>query len=309
MSKETVYVFGHKSPDTDTVTSALVYASLKRELGVDAVAVRLGELNKETEYVLDFAGVTAPDVVDTISADAAGVILVDHNEFQQSVDNIKDVRILEVVDHHRVANFETADPLYFRLEPVGCTATILLKLFKENNVDVSKKNAILMLSAIISDTLLFKSPTCTEADVAAGKELAAIAGIDVDVYGLDMLKAGTDLSDKSAGELITLDAKQFTMGDAKVMIGQVNAVDVEDIFVKQAELEVAIEALIAEHELDLFILAVTDIVNSNSEALVLGTKADIVETAFDVTLANNRAFLPGVVSRKKQIVPVLEGAF
>lgn len=309
MSNEKVYVFGHKSPDTDTITSAIVYASLKRALGVDAEAVRLGEINKETEYVLDFVGVEVPAKVDAIPADASGVILVDHNEFQQSADNIKDVRILEVVDHHRVANFETADPLYFRVEPVGCTATILLKLFKENKVDVSKENATLMLSAIISDTLLLKSPTCTDEDVAAAKELAEIAGVDAETYGLDMLKAGTDLSDKTAAELITLDAKQFTMGDAKVMIGQVNAIDVEDILSKQAQLETAIETLIAEHQLDLFVLAVTDIIESNSAAVALGTQTAIFEKAFDVTLTGNRAFLPGVVSRKKQIVPVLEGAF
>lgn len=304
-----VYVFGHQSPDTDTITSALVYASLKRELGIDAEAVRLGELNKETEYVLNYLNLEAPKLVERIEDDAKGVILVDHNEFQQSVNNIQDVNILEVVDHHRVANFETADPLYFRVEPVGCTATILLKLFKENDVAVSKENATLMLSAIISDTLLFKSPTCTDEDVKAAEELSEIAGIDVEEYGLAMLKAGTDLSDKSAKELLTLDAKEFTMGSSKLMIGQVNAVDVEDIYVKQAELEEEAAKLIAEKGLDLVLLAVTDIVNSNSDALALGACTDHVEKAFDVKLNNNRAFLEGVVSRKKQIVPNLEATF
>lgn len=309
MSHEKVYVFGHQSPDTDTITSAIVYASLKKELGLQAEAVRLGELNKETEYVLNYAKVDAPELVNHIDDRAKGVILVDHNEFQQSVNNIRDLHILEVIDHHRVANFETADPLYFRVEPVGCTATILLKLFKENKVDVSKENALLMLSAIISDTLLFKSPTCTNEDVQAAKELEKIAGVDAETYGLDMLKAGTDLSDKTAKELLTLDAKEFTMGESKLMIGQVNAVDVNDIYVKQAELEEEAAKLIAEKGLDLFLLAVTDIVNSNSDALAIGARTDNVEKAFNVSLENNRAFLEGVVSRKKQIVPDLENTF
>lgn len=137
------------------------------------------------------------------------VILVDHNERQQSADDIGSVRILEVIDHHRIANFETSDPLYYRAEPVGCTATILKKLYKENGVEISKETAGLMLSAIISDSLLFKSPTCTEEDVKAAKELAEIAGVDADTYGLEMLKAGADLSDKTVEQLITLDSKEF----------------------------------------------------------------------------------------------------
>src|SRR5699024_1771480 len=126
----------------------------------------------------------------------ADVMLVDHNEFQQSISDISEVNILAVVDHHRIANFETANPLYYRAEPVGCTSTIILKLYKENQVTIPKEIAGIMLSAIISDTLLFKSPTCTPEDEAAAKELAAIAEVDLNTYGLEMLKAGTNLSDK-----------------------------------------------------------------------------------------------------------------
>ncbi|MEJ8776597.1 manganese-dependent inorganic pyrophosphatase [Pseudogracilibacillus sp. ICA-222130] len=303
-----ILVFGHKNPDTDTICSALVYADVKRALGVDAEAVRLGNVNKETEYVLNYAKVEAPRLIEKVE-DAEAVILVDHNEFQQSVDNIRDVKIAEVVDHHRIANFETQDPLYFRAEPVGCTATILYKIFKENNVEISKTNALLMLSAIVSDTLLFKSPTCTEEDVKVAKALEAIAEVDVNVYGLDMLKAGTDLSDKTVEELLEMDAKEFTMGSAKVEIAQVNAVDVEAVYTKQAEFEAAIEKIIEEKELDLFLLVVTDILNSNSEALALGNASKNVEEAFQVQLAANRALLEGVVSRKKQIVTKLGATF
>src|SRR5699024_1750023 len=154
-----IVIFDNKSHDTDTIYSALVYADLMLTLDVDADAVRLVELNKETEYALHAAGVETPRYVEKIADDVDSVILVDHNEFQQSVDNIKELTISEVIDHHRIANFETKDPLYFRAEPVGCTATILTKIFKEKQVEISATNAKLLVSAIISDTLLFKSPT------------------------------------------------------------------------------------------------------------------------------------------------------
>lgn len=306
---EKTFIFGHKNPDTDSICSALVYADLKKTIGENVEAIRLGEINKETEYVLKNANVEAPRLVDEVDEEIEQVILVDHNEFQQSLDQIRDVKILEVIDHHRIANFETSDPLYFRAEPVGCTATILTKIFKEKNVEISKTNAILLLSAIISDTLLFKSPTCTDEDVETAKELEKIADIDAEKYGLDMLKAGTDVSDKSVKELLTMDAKEFTMGNAKVEIAQINAVDIDAIYEKQAELEEEMNKMIAEKDLDLFLLAVTDIINSNSDVLALGNASKNVEDAFNVQLEMNRALLKGVVSRKKQIVTNLEATF
>src|SRR5699024_4647514 len=146
-----------------------------------------------------------------------------------SISDISEVNILAVVDHHRIANFETANPLYYRAEPVGCTSTIILKLYKENQVTIPKEIAGIMLSAIISDTLLFKSPTCTPEDEAAAKELAAIAEVDLTAYGLEMLKAGTNLSDKSAAVLLDLDAKSFPMGSSNVRIAQVNTVDLNEV--------------------------------------------------------------------------------
>ena len=306
---EKVLVFGHKNPDTDTICSAIAYADLKKELGLLAEPVRLGEVNGETQYALDKFQFEAPRLVDKVAGEADGVILVDHNERQQSADDIDQVRILEVIDHHRIANFETSEPLYYRAEPVGCTATILNKIYKENNLEVPKAIAGLMLSAIISDTLLFKSPTCTEQDVAAAMELAEIAGVNAEEYGLAMLKAGADLSDKTISQLISLDAKEFTMGSAKVEIAQVNAVDPNEVMDKQAELEAAIQATIAAKDLDLFLFVVTDILTNDSVALALGKSADAVEKAYNVTLNNNIAVLKGVVSRKKQIVPVLTEAF
>jgi manganese-dependent inorganic pyrophosphatase len=302
---EKVLVFGHKNPDTDTICSAIAYANLKQKLGVNAEAVRLGQVNGETQYALDHFKAEAPRLAGQVSEEVDQVILVDHNERQQSADDIEKVKIIEVIDHHRVANFETSDPLYFRVEPVGCTATILNKMYKENNVEIEKNIAGLMLSAIISDSLLFKSPTCTEQDVEAARELAAIAGVDAEEYGLAMLKAGADLSTKTIDELITLDAKEFQMGSSKVEIAQVNTVDVNEVLARQADLEAALKNKISEKNLDLFVLVITDILTNDSAALALGTRAAAVEEAFNVTLNNNTATLKGVVSRKKQVVPVL----
>lgn len=302
---EKVLVFGHKNPDTDTICSAIAYAELKRQLGVDAEPVRLGNVNGETQYALDTFKAEVPRLVETVANEVNGVILVDHNERQQSVSDIEKVQVLEVIDHHRIANFETSAPLYYRAEPVGCTATILNKLYKENGVAIKPEIAGLMLSAIISDSLLFKSPTCTQQDIDAAHELAGIAGVDAAEYGLNMLKAGADLSDKSVAELITLDSKEFTMGSSKVEIAQVNAVDVQDVLSREAEVTAALNQVIADKGLDVFVFVVTDILNNDSVAIVLGSRTDAVEQAFNVKLADNKAVLKGVVSRKSQVVPVL----
>lgn len=306
---EKVLIFGHKNPDTDTICSAIAYANLKSKLGLDVEPVRLGELNGETEYALKTFNQEAPRLVSSVSSETNRVILVDHNERQQSADDIDKVQILEVIDHHRIANFETSDPLYYRAEPVGCTATILKKLYKENNVEIDKETAGLMLSAIISDSLLFKSPTCTEEDVQAARELAEIAGVDAEKYGLDMLKAGADLSDKTVEQLISLDAKEFQMGNSKVEVAQVNTVDIQDVLSRQEEIETVLQNVISQKNLDLFVFVVTDILNSDSTVLTLGGSANAVEEAYNVKLENNTALLKGVVSRKKQIVPVLTNIF
>ncbi|HAL00833.1 MULTISPECIES: manganese-dependent inorganic pyrophosphatase [unclassified Exiguobacterium] len=302
---EKVLVFGHKNPDTDTITSAIAYAELKKALGVNAEAIRLGEMNDETLFALDTFKVSAPRLVTEVATEASHVILVDHNERQQSANDIDAVTVTEVIDHHRIANFETSDPVYYRAEPVGCTATILNKLYKEHGVAIKPEIAGLMLSAIISDSLLFKSPTCTEQDIIAARELAEIAGVDANVYGLEMLKAGADLSKKTVPELIALDAKEFTMGTLKVEIAQVNTVDTAEVLLRQEELETAINEVILAKGLDLFVFIVTDILTNNSVGLVLGKEANLVERAYGLEATNNLVYLEGVVSRKKQVVPVL----
>lgn len=304
-----VLIFGHKSPDTDAITSAISFAYLQNSIGVDAEAVALGETPEETSYALDYFGVDKPRVVTTVSEEADKVMLVDHNEAQQSADDIDKVTVLSVVDHHRIANFQTADPLYYRAEPVGCTNTILLKLYKEHGVDVPKKIAGLMLSAIISDTLLFKSPTCTEEDISAAKELAEIADVSLEEYGIEMLKAGTNTKDKSADDLLNGDAKNFPMGESTVRVGQVNVVDTNEVLERKEELLDAMKAQIDANHYDLFVLLITDILESDSTAIVFGAETVKAEAAFDKRLDDNVLLLDGVVSRKKQVVPQLTKAF
>ncbi|AIY04343.1 Manganese-dependent inorganic pyrophosphatase [Planococcus sp. PAMC 21323] len=306
MSK--ILVLGHKNPDTDSICSAISYAYLKNEVGMVAEPIRLGEINNETLFALETFKFDQPRLVTQVAKETDRVILVDHNERQQSADDIDEVQVIEVVDHHRIANFETTDPLYFRAEPVGCTTTILLKLFKENGVEVPPNIAGLMLSAIISDSLLFKSPTCTQQDIDAAAELAKIAKVDAESYGLDLLKAGADLSNKTLEDLISLDAKEFEAGDCRFEVAQVNAIDVEEVMVRQKELEVLMDNTISTKGLGLFMFVVTDILNNNSVAIVLGEKAHVVEAAFNSSVVDHRILLPGVVSRKKQIVPVITEA-
>ncbi|HBI04240.1 MAG TPA: manganese-dependent inorganic pyrophosphatase [Paenibacillaceae bacterium] len=306
---EKILVFGHKNPDTDSICSTLAYSELKTRLGFNVEPVRLGELNGESKFALNHFQLEAPRLVETVANETKQVILVDHNERQQSATDIDQVQILEVIDHHRIANFETSGPLYYRGEPVGCTSTIINKMYKENGVEIPQPIAGLMLSAIISDSLLFKSPTCTDVDVAAARELGEIAGVDIESYGLEMLKAGADLSDKTIEQLINLDSKEFSMGNAKVQISQVNAVDVNDVLLRQPELEAAIEKIIDEKGLALFFFVVTDILNSDSVGLALGKSTNAVEKAYNVQLVDHKALLEGVVSRKKQIVPVLTDVF
>lgn len=308
MSK--ILVFGHKNPDSDAIGSSVAYAYLKRELGVDAEAVALGTPNEETTFALNYFGVEVPRVVESAKAEGADqVILTDHNEFQQSISDIRDVEVIEVIDHHRVANFETANPLYMRLEPVGSASSIVYRLYKENNVVIPKEMAGLLLSGLISDTLLLKSPTTHATDPAVADDLAEIAGVNLEEYGLALLKAGTNLATKSAEELIDIDAKTFELNGNQVRVAQVNTVDINEVLERQAEIEAAITAAITANGYSDFVLMITDILNSNSEILALGSNIDKVEAAFNFKLENNHAFLAGVVSRKKQVVPQLTESF
>ncbi|MDR2832474.1 MAG: manganese-dependent inorganic pyrophosphatase [Streptococcaceae bacterium] len=306
-----IFVTGHKNPDTDTISSAIAFANWMKEANnVDAEPIAQGEVNEETAFVLNYFNVKAPRIVTRATDEGVkNVILVDHNEFQQSIDDIEELTITGVVDHHRIANFQTADPLFYRAAPVGSAASIIARMYKEANITITKELAGLMLSALISDTLLLKSPTTHPTDHPIAKELAEIAGVDLETYGLEMLKAGTNLSSKTEAELIDLDAKTFPLNGKNVRVAQVNTVDIPEVMTRQEALEAAMVGSMNKDGYDDFVLIITDIVNSNSQLLAVGSHLDKVEAAFDVKLENHSAFLPGVVSRKKQVVPQLTESF
>ena len=301
---EELIVFGHKSPDTDTICSSIVMADLQTKIrGEKVVPCRLGEINEETKFALKKFNAEEPKLIEKVE-EGQRVILVDHNEFSQSVEGIEKAKIETVVDHHRINNFETAEPLFYYAQPVGCTSTILFELYKSNNIEISAQMAGLMLSAIISDTLLLKSPTTTEKDKKTLAELAKIADVDVNIYGLDMLKAGTNLDKYTEDELIRLDAKKIEKEDIKYIIAQVNTVSIPDVLKRKAKIEQEINKEILAKGLSLFVVVITDIVNSNSEAIVLGDRVDAISKTYEVN--DNIAVMPGVVSRKKQVLPLVE---
>ena len=301
---EKILVIGHKNPDTDSICSSLAMANLQSKIrGEEVISCRLGEINEETKYALNYFKVEAPKLIEKVD-EGQEVILVDHNEFTQSVEGIEKTKILAVVDHHRINNFQTSEPLFYYAQPVGCTATVLFELYKSNNVEIEQQIAGLMLSAIISDTLLLKSPTTTDKDKKAVEELAKIANVDISKYGLEMLKAGTNLDKYTEEELINLDAKTMEKENIKYVIAQVNTVSIPDVLKRKEKIEHEINKVIEAKGLSLFVFVITDIVNSNSTAIVLGERTDAISKTYEIR--DNLAEMPGVVSRKKQVLPLVE---
>ena len=269
------------------------------------------EVMSETRYrsypVIDFMGRVVGSIsrYQVLNGMKKKVIQVDHNERSQAIDGIEEAEILEIVDHHRVADIQTIGPVLFRAEPVGCTATIVAKCYKEAGIDIPQDMAGLMLGAIISDTLLFKSPTCTPTDTKMAKELAKIAGVDIQEFGMSMFKAGTSLVGKTVEEIFNQDYKKFTFGDLSAGVAQVNTMDIEGFAPYKKDMLDYMEQVARENHMEFTMLLLTDVINATSEVLVAGPRKDYVETAFHVELVDQQASLPGVISRKKQVVPVI----
>lgn len=236
------------------------------------------------------------------------VILIDHNERGQSVEGLEEARILEVIDHHRVADIQTEAPLYIRAEPVGCTATIVSKIYTENDKKIDKNIAGILLSAILSDTLMFNSPTCTEDDKVAAHMLAKIAEVNIEEYGRKMFGASTSMEDYTPEEIIGLDVKQFTIGKYLVYISQVNTLDFSSVISRKDKLLEIMEEFKENAHADLVVLMITDIVSAGSEILVTNKARELTSQAFGISYEENSKFLEGVVSRKKQVVPRLNQA-
>ncbi len=302
-----VYVFGHKSPDTDSVTAAIAYAELMKAKGEDFIPVMQGKLNPETETVLKRFGVAAPEIM----TDAAGkkVALVDHSDLAQAPDNLGSGEVVAVVDHHKIGDVTTNQPIFFCNMPVGCTCTVLKILYDLDGVAVAPNVAGLMLSAILSDTVNFKSPTCTPADKKAVQELAAIAGVsNTDEIFMEMLKAKSAVAGVPAMELLHRDYKDFDMKGKKVGVGQLELATLDQV----AEMRDALYNAMKEQkgsERHTVLLMLTDVVKEGTDLMVISDDPAMIEGAFAGKLSGNSMWIDGMMSRKKQTIPNLQKAF
>lgn len=306
---DNVYVVGHKSPDSDSVAAAISYANLKNQLGLPDIYIpaAAGEINNETKFILEHFSVPAPETI----TDAKGkkIILVDHNEVAQAVDNIKEATLMEVVDHHKIGDIQTGSPIFFHNEPVGSTATIISAMYDQYKIPISKEMAGVMISAILSDTVLFKSPTCTDKDKVEVAKLAKIIGEDYEQYGIAMLTAKSDISSKTARDIVKGDYKQFDFAGTKAGVGQIEVMDLSVLDDRRKAILDDMENVRKEEGLSFVLIMLTDVMKEASDLLFVGKPVDKFEKAFEGKMENNSIYKEGVLSRKKQVIPPLEAAF
>ncbi|WP_027179637.1 manganese-dependent inorganic pyrophosphatase [Maridesulfovibrio bastinii] len=302
-----IYAVGHKNPDTDTIASAIAMADLWSKVKEETKAIAQGELAPETAFVLEKFGVAAPEVV--TDATDKKIILVDHSDLAQSLDNLDKGEVVAVVDHHKLGDVTTSNPLEMWVWPVGCTGTVINSMYKFYNVEVPKEVAGVLLCAILSDTVMFKSVTCTDADKAAVEELAKIAGVaDVTALGMEMFNVKSAVAGASMNELVFRDYKDFDMSGNKIGIGQLEVVDLSVFDDIKADLYAELEKVKADGRHSCFLL-LTDIMKEGSEMLIVSDNPAVVEKAFGVAPEGTSVWLDGVMSRKKQVVPNFEKAF
>ncbi|MFO8032912.1 MAG: manganese-dependent inorganic pyrophosphatase [Desulfohalobiaceae bacterium] len=302
------YVVGHKSPDTDTVCAAIALADLKSKLGQECKPGVQGELSPESKFVLEKFGVDAPELL----TDASGkqVYLVDHSDRSQSLDNLDKGEILGIVDHHKIGDVTTPNPVEAWIWPVGCSCTVLKYMYDFYNVELPKQIAGIMVCSILSDTVIFKSATCTETDQKAAEELARQAGIQsLTDLGLEMFKVKSAIEGTPVRELVMRDYKDFDMAGKKVGIGQVEVVDLSLLDKVKEDIVKDINSLKGEGSYHSVFLLLTDIMKEGTEMLIVSDQPEVVEKAFGKKPEGDRVWLDGVMSRKKQVVPNFEKAF
>ena len=236
------------------------------------------------------------------------IILVDHNERGQAIEGIEDAKIVEIVDHHRLGGIQTSEPIYIHQEPVGCTCTIIANIYWQNDIDIPPSIAGLLLSAILSDTVLFKSPTCTEKDKRTAERLEQIAGVNLREYGLAMLKAGAGIGDKTPQEIIKTDLKEFKIGDYKIVVSQISVMDPSEVLEIEDKLIAAMQENCEREGYDMDLMMVTDILEEATYLLFTGSPKTLIGEAFKKDASGTHVYLPGVMSRKKQMIPPLSEA-
>ncbi|OEE59063.1 manganese-dependent inorganic pyrophosphatase [Enterovibrio norvegicus] len=303
-----MYVVGHKIPDSDSICGAIALAYLKNQIDEPAIAARLGELSPETAFILERFGFEAPEL--KLSYAGEDVYIVDHSELTQAPDDIAEATIVGIVDHHKLGDLTTSTPLECWIRPVGCSNTVIKMMYDFFGVAIPKDIAGIMLCAILSDTVIFKSPTCTTADIRCVEDLAEIAGIeDVQALGMEMFNVKSAVAGTPARDLVMRDFKDFNMNGNLVGIGQLEVVDLAVFDEIKAELEADIAALKEEGERHSVMLLLTDIMKEGSELLVVSDDITIIERAYSIETENGRVWLEGVLSRKKQVVPPLQDSF
>lgn len=302
------YIFGHTTPDSDSIVGALSLSYLKNQLGEDTIPVRQGEVNPETAFILDRFGFKAPELKTEFAGE--NVYLIDFMERSQSPKDIDEATILGIVDHHKLGDLKTDTPLEMWVRPVGCSNTIVKEMYDHYNVEIPKDLAGMMMCAILSDTVIFKSPTCTKTDTKAVKELAAIAGIeDPKALGMEMFIVKSDVLNDTKEALVLRDFKDFNMGGNTIGVGQLEVVDLSVFDNMKEELFDAMQKIKDEGDRHSVLLLLTDIMQEGSQLLVLSDEPEKIESAFDVTLLDKQVWLPKVMSRKKQVIPFLEKQF
>tara|TARA_R110002167_G_scaffold69885_1_gene196849 strand:+ start:5611 stop:6534 length:924 start_codon:yes stop_codon:yes gene_type:complete len=303
------YAVGHKVPDSDSICSAIALSYLKTTIGEDVKPARLGELSPETLFILDKFGFEQPELK-TSFADTDGIYVVDHSDRIQGPDDIDATTILGIIDHHKLGDITTSTPLEIWVRPVGCTNTIIKMMYDFHNVEIPKNIAGAMMCAILSDTVIFKSPTCTTADIKCVEALAEIAGIeDYKALGMEMFTVKSSVQGTPVRELVLRDFKDFNMKANIVGIGQLEVIDLALFDDMKADLHADLQAVKEEGNRHTVMLLLTDIMQEGSELLVVSDDISIVEKAYDITLVDGKAWLPSVMSRKKQVVPPLQDTF
>lgn len=241
-----------------------------------------------------------------LNADKKKIILVDHNEKSQAVDGWENAEILEIIDHHRIGSLETMSPVYFRNQPLGCTATIIYQLFVEAGQEIPQNIAGVLCAAILSDTLMFRSPTCTAIDRSAAEQLSKIAEIEIETFAMEMFRAGSNLKSKSPEEIFYQDFKKFTLGDKNIGVGQINSLDASELANIKEKLVTYLDKAYKEHGISIIYFMLTNIINESTEVIYAGNgAAELLQESFNTKTDNESALLEGVVSRKKQFIPAL----